>query len=90
MIRAQRRPGIDEPAVITPQMALDYELTGGWPNRAEFFRFWNGSRVPAHLKHQPDPRKVLESVDRIREYEREHAAWNEARLTWLEKEAARG
>jgi hypothetical protein len=87
MIRAPLRPCQIDTAVITPTTALDYELAGKWPVPGERLRFWNGRGIPDHLRHEPDPRKVLLGDDARLEYEAEFKAWQAERIRWLRERA---
>jgi hypothetical protein len=86
MIRSPLRERPDDRPETGAARALEYELTGTWPTRAEYFRFWKGARVPSHLHEarRPDPRKVLRGEPGRLEHDREMAAWRAARLAWLE------
>lgn len=85
MIRSLRRPVENNPPLTTARMALEYETTDSWP-RGERWRFWNRPGVPPHLTEirAPDPRKVLSGDEGRLEYDHDVAAWNEARIAWLQ------
>lgn len=91
MIRAPRRIGQDDRSVITPAIALRWELSDSWPSLSERLRFWTAPEVPKHLTEwqRPDPRKVLDGEPQRIEYEADEAHWREQRLAWL-RERARG
>jgi hypothetical protein len=88
MIRSPRRERPEDPPETGAARALEYERTGTWPTRAEYFRFWTGARVPAHLHEgrRPDPRKEFDGPAGHFEHARERAAWRAARIAWLERQ----
>lgn len=92
MVRNRRRQPVDEPAPISPRMALEYERTGTWP-AGERIRWWSRIEVPSWLREtrRPDPRVVLGADELTRlNHQNDLNEWRARRLAYLEEQANNG